>query len=76
MLLVVGLVQGAGAEVGVRLTPVTAGTTGGSSSVRGRPAWPAVLGMVRFGWLTQDWFAWRLGLQVASGILLCGVAAR
>jgi len=76
-LLVVGLVQGAGAELAFALTRyrrydwgvfILSGALAGLAST--------VLGMVRFGWLTQDWFEWRLGLQVASGILLCGIAAK
>ena len=77
MLLVVGLVQGAGAELAFTLTRyrrydwgvfVASGALAGLAST--------ALGIVRFGWLTQDWFVWRLGLQMASGILLCGVAAK
>jgi energy-coupling factor transport system substrate-specific component len=77
MLLVVGLVQGAGAELAFALTRyrrydwpvfVLSGALAGLAST--------ALGVVRFGWLTQEWFGWRLGLQVASGILLCGVTAK
>lgn len=77
MLLVVGLVQGAGAEAAFALTRyrrygwgvfALSGVLAGLAST--------ALGAVRFGWLTQDWFAWRLGLQVVSGLVLCGLLAR
>lgn len=77
MLLVVGLVQGAGAEVAFTLTRyrrygwgvfALSGVFAGLAST--------ALGVVRFGWLGQDWFAWRLGLQVVSGLVLCGLLAR
>ncbi|NKY41486.1 ECF transporter S component, partial [Cellulomonas septica] len=68
-LLVVGLVQGAGAEAAFALTRyrrygwgvfALSGVLAGLAST--------ALGVVRFGWLGQDWFAWRLGLQVVSGL--------
>ena len=77
MLLVVGLVQGVGAEAAFALTRyrrygwgvfALSGVLAGLAST--------VLGVVRFGWLGQDWFAWRLGLQVLSGLVLCGLLAR
>ncbi|MDC7121021.1 ECF transporter S component [Cellulomonas fimi] len=77
MLLVVGLVQGVGAEAAFALTRyrrygwgvfALSGVLAGLAST--------ALGVVRFGWLTQDWFAWRLGLQVVSGLVLCGLLAR
>jgi energy-coupling factor transport system permease protein len=77
ILLVVGFVQGAGAELPFALTRyrrygwgvfVASGVSAGLASV--------AMGAVRFGWLQQDWFAWRLGLTVLSSILLCGLLAR
>ncbi|AEE46509.1 ECF transporter S component [Cellulomonas fimi] len=77
MLLVVGLVQGVGAEAAFALTRyrrygwgvfALSGVLAGLAST--------ALGTVRFGWLGQDWFAWRLGLQVLSGLVLCGLLAR
>ena len=77
LLLLVGVVQGAGAELPFALTRyrrygwgvfVASGASAGLASV--------ALGVVRFGWLGQDWFAWRLGLSVLSGVLLCGLLAR
>ncbi|GEM_PF-425910 len=77
MLLVVGLVQGVGAEAAFAATRyrrygwgvfALSGVLAGLAST--------VLGVVRFGWLGQDWFAWRLGLQVLSGLVLCGLLAR
>lgn len=77
MLLIVGLVQGAGAELAFAVTRyrrygwgtfVLSGLTAAAASL--------VLGCVRFGWLTQDWFAYRVGLSLVSGVLLCGVLAR
>lgn len=77
MLILVGLVQGLGAEAAFALTRyrrydwwvfALAGATAGLAST--------VLGIVRSGWLSQDWFEIRLGLQVASGIVLCGLLAR
>ncbi|MBT0994713.1 ECF transporter S component [Cellulomonas sp. DKR-3] len=77
MLLLVGFVQGAGAELPFALTRyrrygwgvfVASGVSAGLASV--------ALGAVRFGWLQQDWFAWRLGLTVVSSVLLCGLLAR
>lgn len=77
VLLLVGFVQGAGAELPFALTRyrrygwgvfVASGVSAGLASV--------ALGAVRFGWLQQDWFAWRLGLTVLSSVLLCGLLAR
>lgn len=77
MLLVVGLVQGAGAELPFALTRyrrygwgvfVASGVSAALASV--------AMGAVRFGWLQQDWFAWRLGLTLVSSVLLCGLLAR
>lgn len=77
MLLVVGLVQGAGAELAFTLTRyrrygwgvfVLSGLTAAAANL--------AIGMVRFGWATQDWFALRVALQMASGVVLCGLLAR
>lgn len=77
MLLVVGLVQGAGAELAFTLTRyrrygwgvfVASGVTAALASL--------ALGTVRFGWLTQDWFAYRVGLELVSGIVLSGILAK
>jgi energy-coupling factor transport system substrate-specific component len=77
MLLLIGLVQGAGAELAFTLTRyrrygcgvfVASGVTAALASL--------ALGTVRFGWLTQDWFALRVGLQVVSGVVLSGLLAK
>lgn len=77
MLLVVGLVQGAGAELAFTATRyrrygwgvfVASGVTAALASL--------ALGTVRFGWLAQDWFAYRVGLEVLSGIVLSGLLAK
>ncbi|MGW6129765.1 ECF transporter S component [Cellulomonas sp. NPDC055163] len=77
MLLLVGFVQGAGAELAFAATRyrrygwgvfVASGVTAALASL--------ALGTVRFGWLTQDWFAYRVGLEVVSGIVLSGVLAK
>lgn len=77
MLLVVGLVQGAGAELAFTVTRyrrygwgvfVASGVTAALASL--------ALGTVRFGWLGQDWFAYRVGLEVVSGIVLSGLLAK
>ncbi|QGQ20934.1 thiamine ABC transporter permease [Cellulomonas sp. JZ18] len=77
MLLVVGLVQGAGAELAFTLTRyrrygwwvfVLSGVTAAVAST--------LLGMVRSGWHLQDLFALRVALQLVSGVVLCGLLAR
>ncbi len=77
VLLVVGLVQGAGAELPFTLTRyrrygwgvfVASGVSAALASL--------AMGCVRFGWMSQDWFAWRVALTVVSGTLLCGLLAR
>lgn len=77
MLLVVGLVQGAGAELAFTLTRyrrygwwvfVLSGVTAAVAST--------LLGMVRSGWHLQDLFALRVALQLLSGVVLCGLLAR
>ncbi|WP_127573354.1 ECF transporter S component [Georgenia faecalis] len=77
MLLLVGLVQGAGAELPFALTRYrrygwTVFVVSGISAA----AFNLALGMVRFGWLGQDYFALRVGLQAVSGIVLCGLLAK
>ncbi|MFS0706067.1 ECF transporter S component [Cellulomonas sp. 179-A 9B4 NHS] len=77
MLLVVGLVQGVGAELAFTLTRyrrygwwvfVASGVSAGLAST--------LLGTLRYGWHLQDLFALRVGLQVVSGVVLCGLLAR
>lgn len=77
MLLLVALVQGAGAELPFALTRYrrfgwTVFVVSGISAA----AFNLVLGMVRFGWLGQDYVALRVGFQVVSGIVLCGLLAK
>ncbi|QOR71516.1 ECF transporter S component [Ruania alkalisoli] len=77
MLILVGLIQGAGAEVAFTATRyrrygwwvfVASGITAALANL--------ALGMVRFGWMGQDFFALRVGFQFASGIILCGLLAK
>lgn len=77
MLLLVGFVQGAGAELAFALTRyrrygwgvfVASGVTAALASL--------ALGTVRFGWLTQDLFAYRVVLEVVSAIVLSGLLAK
>lgn len=77
MLLVVGLVQGVGAELAFTLTRyrrygwwvfVASGVSAGLAST--------LLGTLRYGWHLQELFALRVGLQVLSGVVLCGLLAR
>ncbi|MCC2318216.1 ECF transporter S component [Cellulomonas chengniuliangii] len=77
MLILVGVVQGAGAELAFALTRyrrygwgvfVLSGLTAAAANL--------AIGMVRFGWATQDWFALRVALQAVSGVVLCGLLAR
>lgn len=77
MLLLVGFVQGAGAELAFALTRYRRfgwGVFAASGLLAGLAS--TALGIVRSGWLSQDWFAWRLGLQLVSGLVLCGLLAR
>lgn len=76
-LILVGLIQGGGAEVAFALTRyrrygwgvlIASGLTAALANL--------VMGMVRFGWASQNFFELRLVLQFASGVLLCGVLAR
>lgn len=77
ILLLVGFAQGAGAELAFAATRyrrygwgtfVLSGVTAAAGSL--------LLGTIRFGWLGQDWFAYRVGLEVVSGIVLCGLLAK
>lgn len=77
LLLLTGLVQGAGAELPFALTRyrrygwgvfIAAGLSAASFSF--------VYSTIRFGWLGQDIFLVRLGLHLASGVILTGVLAR
>lgn len=76
-LLLVGFIQGAGAEVAFTATGYR------------RYGWPTFIvsgvtaavanfayGAYRFGWIGQDLIELRVVLQLASGILLCGVLAK
>lgn len=77
ILLLTGIVQGVGAELPFTITRYR------------RYSWPMFLisgliaaafsfvyASIRFGWLGQEWFFLRLGLHLASGLVLCGVLAR
>ncbi|MGN6239847.1 MAG: ECF transporter S component [Cellulosimicrobium cellulans] len=77
LLLVVGLVQGVGAELPFALTRYRrfgwwVFVTSGVSAALVTFAFNAV----RFGWLGQDYAMLRLGVQVVSCVVLCGLAAR
>lgn len=77
LLLLVGLVQGAGAELPFALTRYRrygwwVFVASGVSAALVTYAFNAV----RFGWLGQDHATLRLGIQVVSCVLLCGIAAR
>lgn len=77
LLLVVGLVQGVGAELPFALTRYRrfgwwAFVASGVSAALVTFAFNAV----RFGWLGQDYALLRLGIQVVSCVVLCGLAAR
>lgn len=77
LLLVVGLVQGLGAELPFALTRYRrfgwwVFVASGVSAALVTFAFNAV----RFGWLGQDYASLRLGVQVASCVVLCGLAAR
>ncbi|WP_154795535.1 ECF transporter S component [Occultella kanbiaonis] len=77
MLLLVGLIQGVGAELPFALTRYRRYGWGVFlASGISAALFNLVLGMVRFGWAGQDFFALRVGLQFASGILLCGLLAK
>lgn len=76
-LLLVGFIQGAGAEVAFTATRyrrygwptfVVSGVTAAVANF--------VYGAYRFGWIGQDLLELRIVLQLASGILLCGVLAK
>lgn len=77
LLLLTGIVQGAGAELPFALTRyrrfgwavfLAAGLTAGAANF--------VYAAVRFGWWGQDWFLLRLVLNLLSGLLLTGILAR
>ncbi|WP_426311769.1 ECF transporter S component [Cellulosimicrobium sp. E-16] len=77
LLLVVGLVQGLGAELPFALTRYRrfgwwVFVASGVSAALVTFAFNAV----RFGWLGQDYAMLRLGVQVVSCVVLCGLAAR
>ncbi|MBN0039956.1 ECF transporter S component [Cellulosimicrobium cellulans] len=77
LLLVVGLVQGLGAELPFALTRYRrfgwwVFVASGASAALVTYAFNAV----RFGWLGQDYAMLRLGIQVVSCVVLCGLAAR
>lgn len=77
MLLLVGLVQGVGAEAAFAATRYRRyGWTVFVLSGVGAAVASLALGVVRFGWLSQDWFAYRVGLTLLSGVLLCGLLGR
>lgn len=77
MLILVGFIQGAGAEVAFAATRyrrygwavfIASGATAALANL--------VLGMVRMGWAGQELFELRVIFQFASGVLLCGVLAK
>ena len=77
MLILVGFIQGLGAEAAFAVTRyrrygwgvfIASGATAALANL--------LMGLVRFGWAGQDLFELRLVLQFASGILLCGLLAR
>ncbi|WP_147916106.1 ECF transporter S component [Ruania zhangjianzhongii] len=77
MLILVGFIQGAGAEVAFAVTRyrrygwavfVASGATAALANL--------VLGMVRMGWAGQELFELRVVFQLASGVLLCGLLAK
>lgn len=77
LLVLVGLVQGVGAEIPFALTRYRrygwwAFVASGVSAALVTYAFNAV----RFGWLGQDYAMLRLGVQVVSCVVLCGIAAR
>lgn len=76
-LLLAAFVQGAGAEVAFALTRyrrygwptfLASGVTGVAANF--------VYAATMFSWWTQDLLALRIGLQLASGLLLCGVLGK
>ncbi|MFI2569305.1 ECF transporter S component [Cellulosimicrobium funkei] len=77
LLVLVGLVQGVGAEIPFALTRYRrygwwVFVASGVSAALVTYAFNAV----RFGWLGQDYAMLRLGVQVVSCVVLCGIAAR
>lgn len=77
MLILVGFIQGAGAEAAFAATRYRR-YGWGTFLVSGLTAALAnlVLGMVRFGWAGQSFFELRVVFQLASGVLLCGLLAK
>jgi energy-coupling factor transport system substrate-specific component len=76
-LLIAGLVQGGGAELAFAVTRyrrygwptfLASGVTGVAANF--------VYAATMFSWWTQDLLALRIGLQLASGLLLCGVLGK
>src|SRR5699024_12030675 len=77
MLILVGFIQGAGAEVAFTATRyrrygwgvfLASGLTAALANL--------LLGMVRMGWAGQALFELRVVFQLASGVLLCGLLAK
>ncbi|HLS62985.1 MAG TPA: ECF transporter S component [Ruania sp.] len=77
MLILVGFIQGAGAEVAFTATRyrrygwgvfLASGLTAALANL--------LLGMVRMGWAGQAFFELRVVFQLASGVLLCGLLAK
>lgn len=76
ILFVSALIQGAGAELAFAATRYRTHTLGvylasGVTAALASFGWC----IVRFGWWGQDLFWVRLGLHVASGVVLCGLLA-
>ncbi|MFP3915458.1 MAG: ECF transporter S component [Actinomycetota bacterium] len=77
ILLLTGLVQGAGSELPFFLTRYRRyGWTVFGLSGLSAALFSLVYNMIRLGWAGQDWFALRVGFQVVSGIVLGGLAAK
>lgn len=77
LLLLTGIIQGAGAELPFTLTRYrryswTVFVAAGLSAA----AFSFVYATIRFGWLGQDWLLLRLVFHLLSGLLLTGVLAR
>lgn len=77
MLILVGFIQGLGAELPFALTRYRRFGWGVFvASGLSAAVFNFALGAVRSGWLGQDFLALRMGFQVLSGIVLCGLLAR
>lgn len=77
MLLVAGLVQGGGAELAFAVTRYRrygwpTFLASGITAVTANFLWAGTL----YDWWTQDLLGLRVGLQLVSGIVLCGVLAK